>query len=348
MTTHSKGYAAFKKDGDLAPFEFDRREPKPNDIVIDIAYCGICHSDLHVVEDSMGMTRFPVVPGHEVVGHVTHVGPGVTRFKVGDRAAVGCYTDSCRVCEPCKSDMQHMCVEGLTGTFGGFERDGKQQSWGGFSKNYVIDQDYAYRIPDNLDLAAAAPLLCAGITTYSPLRKWGVGPGKKVGIVGLGGLGHMAVKLAAAMGADVTVFTGSKGKLEDAKKLGANTVILSSDPDQMNGQMGRFDFILDTVSAPHDIQSYVNCLKPMATLCLLGIDPAALSFSPIGVVFGQKCIAGSLIGGVNETQQMLDFCGEKNITADIELLPAQAINDAFHRLSKNDVKYRFVLDMAAL
>lgn len=345
--THSKGYAAYAQNGDLAPFEFERRAPKPNDIIVQIAYCGICHSDLHAVEGSMGAT-FPIVPGHEIVGHVVHVGPGVTKFKIGDRAGVGCYSDSCRVCEPCKTDMQHMCVEGWTPCFGGFERDGKQPTWGGFSNNYVIDQDYAYRIPENLDLAAAAPLLCAGITTYSPLRKWGVGPGKKVGIVGLGGLGHMAVKLAAAMGADVTVFTGSKNKVADAKGLGAKDVALTSDAEQMKAQLGRYDFILDTVSAPHPIEPYINSLKPMGTLCLLGIDPAALSFSPGGVVFGQKCIAGSLVGGVDETQQMLDLCGEKNITADIELLPVAQINDAYKRLSRNDIKYRFVLDMAGL
>jgi len=346
--TRSSGYAAQAARSPLSPFAFDRREPQPHDVVIDIAYCGVCHSDVHYVDNDMGFSTFPVVPGHEIVGRVTSIGPAVTKFKMGDLAAIGCYVDSCRVCDSCRTDRQQMCLEGMVGSFGGFERDRKQRTWGGFSNNYVANEDYVFHMPTNLNLAAAAPLLCAGITTYSPLRKWQTGKGSKVGIVGLGGLGHLAVKLAAAMGAEVVVFTNSPGKLGDAKKLGAADALVATDADRMKSQQGRLDFILDTVSAAHNIDAYIACLKPGGTLCLLGIDPKPLSFSPLQLVFGQKAVVGSLIGGLEETQAMLDFCGAHGITADIELHPAGQINEAFARLRRNDVKYRFVLDMSTL
>ena len=348
MPTPSSGYAALAAHAPLSRFAFERRDPKPHDITIDIAYCGICHSDLHYVDDDSGYSRFPVVPGHEIVGHVAKVGPAVTKFRIGDLAAIGCYTDSCRVCDPCQHDKQHMCVTGMTGCFGGVERDGVQQTWGGFSNNYVCDESYAFRMPASLETAAAAPLLCAGITTYSPLRKWGAGRGRRIGVVGLGGLGHMAAKLASAMGAEVVVFTSSPGKVADARALGAAEAVVSSDPAQMKAQSGRLDFILDTVAAPHEIDGYIACLRPEATLCLLGIDPRALTFGPLPLVFGQKSIAGSLIGGLQETQEMLDFCAAHNVTADIEMVPIATINEAFDRLRRNDVRYRFVVDMATL
>jgi uncharacterized zinc-type alcohol dehydrogenase-like protein len=346
--TSSSGYAAHATASPLTLFEFERRQPKPQDVVLEINYCGICHSDLHSVDNDLGRTLFPVVPGHEIVGRIKAVGSKVRRFKCGDLAAIGCYTDSCRVCEPCKSDKQHMCESGMTGAFGGYERDGVQRTYGGFSNNYVADEEYVLRVPANLDPAAAAPLLCAGITTWSPLRKWRVVPGMRVGIVGLGGLGHVAVKFAVALGAEVTVFTGSARKVDDAKALGADRVIVSTERVPMKEQRGHLDFILDTVSTAHDINGYLMALKPEGTLCLLGIGPGALEFANLPLVFGQKCIAGSLIGGLQETQDMLNFCGERGITADIELLPARQINEAFERLRRNDVKYRFVLDMASL
>jgi alcohol dehydrogenase (NADP+) len=344
----STGYAAFSAEKPLGPFDFDRREPKPQDIVIDIEYCGICHSDLHFVENDMGMTTYPVVPGHEIVGRVSWVGSDVSRFKVGDLAGVGCYIDSCRTCEPCTHDKQHMCVEGMTGSFGGVERDGKTPTYGGFSNNYVVNADYALKMHDDVDLAASAPLLCAGITTWSPLKKWNVGPGQKVGIVGLGGLGHMAVKLATALGADVYVFTTSASKRDDARALGAKDVILSTDATQMAEHSGSFNFILDTVAAEHDVNGYIDCLKPESTLCLLGIVPQPLPVASLPLVFGQKCVVGSLIGGLQETQDMIDFCADHGITADIELIPLPKVNEAFDRLHKNDVRYRFVLDMSEL
>lgn len=344
----SHGYAAFEAKTPLKPFDFERREPRPQDVIIKIDYCGICHSDVHIADNDIGATFYPVVPGHEIVGHVTWVGENVTKFKIGDLAAIGCYTDSCRTCEPCQQDKQHMCEAGMTGTFAGYERDGVTPTYGGFSNNYVVDADYALRMPANLDTAAAAPLLCAGITTYSPLRKWGVGPGQKVGIVGLGGLGHMAVKLANAMGADVYVFTTSASKKEDAIALGAKDIIVSTDEHQMQQHAGSFHFILDTVSAEHDINGYIACLKPDATLCLLGIVPPPLPVASLPLVFGQKCIAGSLIGGLQETQDMIDFCSKHNITADIELISMQQVNEAFERLHNNDVRYRFVIDMSTL
>jgi alcohol dehydrogenase (NADP+) len=343
--TQSTGYAALSAGAPLQLFEFNRRMPTPNDIILDIDYCGICHSDIHASDNDAGMTPFPVVPGHEVIGHVKWVGSAVTRFKVGEIAAVGCYTDSCRTCSDCLDHREHMCEHGFIGTFAGYERDGVQPTYGGFSNNYVCDENYVYRVPTNLNPAGAAPLLCAGLTTWTPLRRWNIGPGKRVGIVGLGGLGHMAVKLATALGADVVVFTASARKTVDAAALGAKRVVVTSNAEQMQAAMNTCHFIMDTVSAPHEIDGYLSALRADGTLCLLGIAPGALQFNSLPVVYRQKCIAGSFIGGVRDAQDVLDFAGKHNITADIELLPAHRINDAYQRLRNNDVKYRFVLDM---
>lgn len=342
----STGYAAHLAGTDLAPITFERRPPGPHDIVLDITHCGICHSDLHAMDDDLGKTTFPVVPGHEIVGMVTAIGDAVTRFRVGDKAAIGCYIDSCRVCDPCLTDRQQMCTS-MIPSFNGVEKDGEHRTWGGFSTNYVANEDYALKIPDALDSAHAAPILCAGITVWSPLQKWGVGPDKKVGIVGLGGLGHMAVKLAVALGAEVTVFTTSESKVADARRLGAHSAIISSDEAAMTAAFGTLDFILDTVSAQHDINGYIAALKPEGTLCLLGIGPGGLEIANMSVVFGQKCIAGSLIGGLDQTQAVIDFCAANNVLPEIELVPAGQINGALDRLRRNDVKYRFVVDMRA-
>lgn len=341
----STGYAAQSAGEQLAPITFDRRAPGPHDVVMDITHCGICHSDLHAMDNDLGNTTFPVVPGHEIVGVITAIGNAVTRFKVGDKAAIGCYVESCRICDPCLSDRQQMCAD-MIPSFNGMEKDGEHRTWGGFSTNYVADENYVLQIPETLDSAHAAPILCAGITVWSPLRKWEVGPGKKVGIVGLGGLGHMAVKLAVALGAEVTVFTTSDRKLADAARLGAHHAIVSNDEAAMAAVAGTLDFILDTVSAQHDINGYIAALKQEGTLCLLGIGPGGLEIANLSVVFGQKCIAGSLIGGLEQTQAVIDFCAANNVMPEIELVPHQQINQALDRLRRNDVKYRFVVDMA--
>lgn len=323
---------------------FERREPGPHDIVMTITHCGICHSDLHAIDDDLGNSCFPVVPGHEIVGVVTAIGDEVDRFQVGDKAAIGCYIDSCRSCGPCLSDRQQMCTA-MIPSFNGTEKDGDHRTWGGFSTNYVADQDYVLKIPQTMDSAQAAPILCAGITVWSPLQKWRVGPGSKVGIVGLGGLGHMAVKLAVALGADVTVFTTSEAKVVDAMRLGAHNAILSNDGVAMAAAAGTLDFILDTVSAQHDIDGYIAALRPEGTLCLLGIGPGGLQIANLSVVFGQKCIAGSLIGGLDQTQAVIDFCAAHDVMPEIELIPIAQINQALDRLRRNDVKYRFVVEM---
>lgn len=341
----STGYAAAHAGAPLASMTFDRREPGPRDVVMTITHCGICHSDLHAIDNDLGNTTFPVVPGHEIVGVVTAVGSDVTRFSVGDKAAIGCYIDSCRSCDNCLSDRQQMCTA-MIPSFNALEKDGEHRTWGGFSTNYIADQDYVLKIPANMDSARAAPILCAGITVWSPLQKWQVGPGRKVGIVGLGGLGHMAVKLAAALGADVTVFTTSEGKVADAMRLGAHHTVLSNDDAAMAAAMGTLDFILDTVSAQHDINGYIAALKAEGTLCLLGIGPGGLEIANMSVVFGQKCIAGSLIGGLEQTQAVIDFCAANDVMPEIELVPHGQTNEALDRLRRNDVKYRFVVDMA--
>jgi len=343
----SIGYAASEAHGKLAPLNFERREVGPNDIKIDILFCGICHSDLHFVNNDWGNARYPIVPGHEIIGKVVQVGSAVSKFKTGDIAGIGCIVDSCRVCEACKAHEENNCAEGMTGTYGALERGTKLRTYGGYSNNYVVDENYALQVSAKVDLAATAPLLCAGITTYSPLRRFKVGPGKKIGVVGLGGLGHMGVKIARALGAHVVVLTTSPGKVADALRLGAHEAVLSTDKEAMKARNGSLDFILDTVSAPHDINQLLKLLRRDSTLCLVGLPEQPLPVQPF-VVMGRKALTGSGIGGIQETQEMLDFCAEHNIVADIERITIQQLNDAYARLEKNDVKYRFVIDMASL
>ena len=344
----TRAYAAQSKTSPLTPFSFDRRDPGAKDIAIDIKFCGICHSDVHQVRDEWGGSLYPMVPGHEIVGHVTSVGKDVTKFKAGDTVGVGCMVDSCRTCTNCKDGEEQFCLEGMTATYNSRERNGNTLAQGGYSQQIVVDEDFVLKITSKAELAAIAPLLCAGITTYSPLKRWKAGPGKKVGIVGLGGLGHMGVKIAVAMGADVTVFTTSASKIDDAKKLGAHHVILSKEATQMEGAANAFDFILDTVSADHDINAYLNLLKRDGTLTQVGLpsNPVAISLFPL--VMKRINFSGSLIGGIKETQEMLDFCAKHNIVSEIELIRAAQINDAYERLLKSDVKYRFVIDTATL
>jgi len=345
----SRGWAATDARSPLAPFAFERRSPGPKDVHLDILYCGVCHSDLHQVRDEWGGSRFPMVPGHEIVGRVRRVGGQVTRFKVGDLAAVGCMVDSCRTCPDCREGVEQFCQKTLTFTYNSPDPILGGSTYGGYSDQIVVDQDFVLQVSPKLDPAAAAPLLCAGITTYSPLRHWKVGAGHRVGIVGLGGLGHMGVKLARAMGAGVTLFTTSPGKAEDAKRLGADEVIISRDAEEMKKHGNRFDFILDTVAAPHNLDAYLNLLKRDGTLCLVGVPdqphPSPSAFSLIG---RRRQLAGSLIGGITETQEMLDFCAERGIVSDIELIPIQQINQAYERMLKSDVKYRFVIDLKTL
>jgi uncharacterized zinc-type alcohol dehydrogenase-like protein len=345
----TNAYAAQSKTSPLTPFTLDRRDPGPKDVAIDIKFCGICHSDVHQVRDEWGGSLYPMVPGHEIVGIVSAVGADVKKYKVGDKVGVGCMVDSCRTCVNCKDGEEQFCVEGMVQTYNSKDRfHGNVIAQGGYSQHIVVDQDFVLKVDDKLDLAAVAPLLCAGITTYSPLKRWKAGPGKKVGIVGLGGLGHMGVKIAAAMGADVTVFTTSQSKIEDAKKLGAHHVILSKDKKQMESGANSFDFILDTVSAPHNINDYLNLLKRDGTLTQVGLpsEPMAVSLFPL--IMKRLNFSGSLIGGIRETQEMLDFCAKHGIVSEIELIKADQINQAYDRLMKSDVKYRFVIDTASL
>ena len=344
----SKGYAAQDKTTPLAPFTFTRREPLPNDIAIDILYCGVCHTDIHMARNEWGNAVYPMVPGHEIVGTVTAVGSAVTKFKVGDTAAIGVLVDSCRTCPSCTNGEEQYCEKGLTLTYGSPDRVDGSITMGGYSSNYVVDERYAHTVPANLDPAAVAPLLCAGITTYSPLRHWKVGPGKKVGIVGLGGLGHMALKFAYSFGAHVVQFTTSESKVEDAKRLGADEVVISKDGSAMAAHANSFDFILDCVSAPHDLNAYTALLKRDATMALVGLPDQPPVITPGNLVFKRAALSGSIIGGMPETQEMLDYCGEHNIAAEIEIIPIQKINESFERMLKQDVKYRFVIDMKTL
>ena len=342
------GYAAQDAEAPLAPFSFERRDPGPTDVRIEILYCGICHSDIHTVRGEWGPATYPVVPGHEIVGRVAAVGDAVTGFRPGDLAAVGCMVDSCRSCSSCRAGLEQYCEVGFTGTYNGPDtRTPGLQTFGGYADAIVVDQGFVLRVPENLQLAAVAPLLCAGITTYSPLRHWNVGPGQQVGIVGLGGLGHMGLKLAHAMGAEVTLFTTSPGKADDARRLGAHHVVLSRDPDAMGAQNDRFDFVLDCVAARHDIESYLALLKRDGTLVQVGAPPEPLSLNVFSLIMKRRNFAGSLIGGIPETQEMLDFCAEHGITCDIELIRPDGINRAYERVVGNDVKYRFVIDMKA-
>lgn len=342
------GYAAVQAHARLAPFSFERRDPGPEDVVLEVLHCGVCHSDIHYVNDDWGFTRFPVVPGHEIVGRVTRLGPRVSKFKVGDMAAIGCLVDSCRVCSPCKTGDEHFCVQYPTPTYSGVERETNKPTYGGYSDNYVVDQRFALKVSPKLDPAATAPLLCAGITTYSPLRHWGAGPGKKVGVVGLGGLGHMALKFAHAMGAHVVAFTTSPGKFEDARRLGAAEVVLSSDSAQMRRHTASFDLILDTVSASHDINAYIALLGQDSTLLQMGMPAQPLAVHAMGLSWGRRRLSSSMIGGLRETQEMLDFCAEKAIVSDIEPIAIQQVNEAYERILRNDVKYRFVIDLESL
>jgi uncharacterized zinc-type alcohol dehydrogenase-like protein len=343
------GYAARSATSPLAPLTFDRRDPGPRDVQIDILFCGVCHSDLHTARDEWGGTIYPVVPGHEIVGRVAAVGGEVTRFGAGDLVGIGCLVDSCRTCASCGEGLEQYCENGFTGTYGGVEKQTGRPTNGGYSERIVVDQDFVLRIPDGMDPAGAAPLLCAGITTYSPLRHWKAGPGRKVGIVGLGGLGHMGVKLAHAMGAHTVLFTTSPGKRDDALRLGADEVVLSRDAEQMAAHANSFDLIVDTVSAPHDLDALLGTLTREGTLVLVGGSPEPHpSPGVFNLIFKRRSIAGSLIGGIAETQEMLDFCGEHGLVSDIEMIPIQRINEAYERMLKSDVKYRFVIDMASL
>lgn len=344
----SKAYAAPSAKAPLAPFTFERREPQDHDILIDIKYCGICHSDIHQVRDEWGGSMFPMVPGHEIAGIVTRVGKKVTRFKAGDAVGVGCMVDSCRHCENCKQDLQQFCVEGMTGTYNSLERDSKKPTYGGYANNIVVDENYVLQIPKNLPLDAAAPLLCAGITLYSPLKHWQAGPGKKVAILGLGGLGHMGVKLAHAMGAEVTVLSHSLKKQEDGRRLGADHFYATSDLSTFAKLRNQFDLIINTVSAEMDWNQYLSLLKVDGTMVVVGIPEKPTPVSSFSLVGGRRSLAGSLIGGIQETQEMLDFCGKHNITCDIELIPISKVNDAYERILKSDVRYRFVIDLATL
>lgn len=346
-TTNVKAYAAQTATTALAPHGIVRREPGSTDVQIQIQYCGVCHSDLHFVRNEWGFTQYPAVPGHEIVGRVTAVGSGVKKFKVGDTVGVGCLVDSCRTCPDCRSGLEQFCTN-MVMTYGSMDKHLNAPTLGGYSQSIVVTEDFVLRMPANLNLAAAAPLLCAGITTYSPLRHWKVGPGQKVGIVGLGGLGHMGVKFAKAFGAHVVLFTTSPGKVADGKRLGAHEVVVSTDAAQMAAHANSFDFILDAVSATHDLNAYFNLLKRDGNLTLVGAPEKPLPVAAFPLIFRRRSFSGSLIGGLPETQEMLDFCGKHNITCDIEMIRINEINTAYERMLKSDVKYRFVIDMASL
>ncbi len=344
----TKGYAAQNATAPLSNFNFERREPEPKDVLIEILYCGVCHTDIHQVRNDWGFSIYPIVPGHEIVGRVLKVGDDVKKFKTGDLAAVGCLVDSCRECDNCKDGLEQYCRKGWTATYNSLDKDGKTPTFGGYSKQIVVHEDFTLQISDKLPLEKVAPLLCAGITTYSPLRLWKVGKGQKVGVVGLGGLGHMAVKFAASFGAEVTMLSRSPSKEADANKLGAQKFILTTNEEAVNSVAGYFDFILDTVAAEHNYDMYLNMMKPRGIMVCVGIPSAPIQVSPLGVIFYGRAVVGSLIGGLPETQEMLDYCAENNITADIEMIAMKDINECYERLIKGDVRYRFVIDMATL
>ena len=350
-TYAAKSYGAPSANSDLGPVSIERREPRPQDVQIKILFCGVCHSDLHQVRDEwheVMPTVYPCVPGHEIVGRVTEVGSAVTKFKAGDLAAVGCLVGSCGVCDSCKEGLENYCENVPVFTYNSEDKVLGGVTYGGYSESIVVDEAFVLKVPEKLDPAGVAPLLCAGITTYSPLRHWKVSAGQKVGVVGLGGLGHMAVKFAHALGAHVVLFTTSPNKTDDAKRLGADEVILSKDATEMEKHFHSFDFILDTVSAQHDLNPYIALLKRDGTMTLVGAPPEPSPVLGFGLIFGRHQLAGSGIGGIKETQEMLDFCAEHDITADIEMIKIQQVNDAYKRLLKSDVKYRFVIDMASL
>jgi uncharacterized zinc-type alcohol dehydrogenase-like protein len=343
----TKSYAGYDAKSDLKAHAFDRREVGASDVHIEIQYCGVCHSDIHTVRNEWGGAQYPLVPGHEIVGKVKKVGANVKKFKEGDVVGVGCMVNSCGTCDSCKNNLEQFCQKGCTFTYNGKDEDGSVTK-GGYSDNIVVNEKFVLKVPANLKLENVAPLLCAGITTYSPLKHWKIGRNDKVGVVGLGGLGHMAVKLARAMGAHVVVFTTSPSKKDDALKMGANEVVISKNEDEMNKLAGSLNFIIDTVSAPHNVSAYLACLKIDGTLCMVGASPDPHQVPSTSLIFGRKSLSGSLIGGIAETQEMLDFCGQNNITCDIELIPIQKINEAYERVLKSDVKYRFVIDIKSL
>ena len=346
--TSAKGYAAQSATTPVAPWDFERRDPGPHDVEFDILFCGVCHSDLHQVRNEWGNSMFPMVPGHEIVGRVTRVGDHVKKFKAGDLAGVGCLVNSCRDCENCKQDLEQYCLNGWVGTYNSLEKDGKTATQGGYSDHIVVNEDFVLRVSDKLDLASVAPLLCAGITTYSPLRHWKVGKGHKVAVLGLGGLGHMAVKFAASFGAEVTVLSTSPSKEADAKKLGAHKFVVTTDPEQFSAVKGYFNFIIDTVSAPHDLNMYLGLLKTDGVHICVGAPPTPAQVMGFALIGGRKSLAGSGIGGIAETQEMLDYCAEHSIVSDIEMIDIKNVNKAYERMLKSDVKYRFVIDMATL
>lgn len=344
----TNGYAAAGPKESLKPFEFGRRDVGARDVLIEIQYCGVCHSDIHQARGEWGDEIFPMVPGHEIVGRVAAVGGEVTKFKEGDTAGVGCFVDSCRVCANCKDGEEQYCENHLVATYNGTEKDEKTPTYGGYSTQIVVDEDYVLRVPEGLPLANVAPLLCAGITTYSPLRRFEVGEGSRVGVVGLGGLGHMGVKLAASMGAEVTVFSTSPAKEQDARGLGAHKFVVTKEEGALEALAGKYDFILDTVSAPHDINGYLNLLRREGAIALVGLPEKALEVEAFAIIKNGRSLVGSMIGGIRETQEMLDYCAEKNITSDVEVIPIQRIGEAYERTVKGDVRYRFVIDINSL
>jgi uncharacterized zinc-type alcohol dehydrogenase-like protein len=344
----TRGYATKSPTSLLEPFSFERRDPGPRDVLIEILYCGVCHSDIHQARDEWGGSIFPMVPGHEIVGRVARVGSQVTRFKVGELAGVGTIVDSCRVCESCREGLEQYCAKHVSWTYNGTEQDQKTPTYGGYSSHIVADERFTLEISPKLPPANVAPLLCAGITTYSPLRHFNVGPGQKVGIVGLGGLGHMAVKLAASMGAEVTVFSTSKTKEQDARRLGAHEFVVSLDPKNFAALTNRFDFILDAVSAPHDVNAYLNLLRRDGVMVMVGVPTKPLEVQAFSLILKRRKLTGSGVGGLRETQEMLDYCAAHNITADIEVIPIRQVNEAYDRTLKGDVRYRFVIDMSTL
>jgi len=346
--TPVNAYAAQSASASLTPFNFSRRDVGAHDVQIEILYCGVCHSDIHQVKNEWGNSIFPMVPGHEIVGRITKVGAHVKKFKEGDLAGVGCFVDSCRTCPACLAGDEQYCEVGMVATYNGYEKDGKTPTYGGYSTQVVVDENYTLKVSEKLALEGVAPLLCAGITTYSPLRHVGVSKGHKVAVLGLGGLGHMAVKFASSFGAEVTMLSGSKSKEADAKKLGAHHFVLTSDKDAMKDRANYFDFILNTVSAPHDYNSYLNLLGTNGTMIVVGAPPAPAEIPAFNLIMKRRSIIGSLIGGIKETQEMLDYCADHNITSDVEVINIDYINDAYERMLKNDVKYRFVIDIASL
>ena len=348
LAAPARAYAAQSPTSALAPHAIQRRAPLANDVEIDILFCGVCHSDLHFARNEWGFTEYPVVPGHEILGRVTRVGANVTKFKVGDLASVGCLVDSCRTCDCCKKGLEQYCMTGAIFTYNGEDKHLGGMTYGGYSERVVVDEKYTLRVPANLDPAAAAPLLCAGITTWSPLKHWNAGPGKKVGIVGLGGLGHMGVKFARALGAHTVLFTTSPSKVADGLRLGAHEVVISKDEAEMAKRANSFDLIIDTVSADHSLDALMALIKLDGTMCMVGVPPSPQQIAAFSLILPRRNLAGSCIGGIAETQEMLDFCGKHNIVCDIEKIRMDEINTAYERMLKSDVKYRFVIDMASL